>query len=81
MLLDVESDLDFAKSLNGSADPQRSLLVLAARDGLIDRIPYVELFEENNERDRIATPKNFRQFWNSPMNTSRRFYSVFGIRE
>ena len=42
----------------------RSLLVLAARDGLIDRIPYVELFEENNERDRIATPEEFRAIIN-----------------
>jgi integrase len=38
----------------------RSLLVLAARDHLIERIPYVELFEENNERDRIATSKEFQ---------------------
>ena len=37
----------------------RSLLVLAARDRLIEHIPYVELFDENNERDRIATPEKF----------------------
>jgi hypothetical protein len=35
----------------------RSLLNLAARDRLIDQIPYIELFEENNERDRTATPE------------------------
>ena len=38
----------------------RSLLVLAARDHLIERIPYVELFEENNERDRVATDEEFQ---------------------
>jgi integrase len=38
----------------------RSLLVLAARDRLIEHIPYVELFEENNQRDRIASNAEFQ---------------------
>ena len=38
----------------------RSLLKLAARDGLIDHFPYIELFEEHNERDRVATEGEFQ---------------------
>ena len=38
----------------------RTLLKLAARDRLIEYLPHFELFEENNERDRIATPEEFK---------------------
>jgi len=35
----------------------RTILILAARDGLIDKVPYICLFEENNERHRTASPE------------------------
>ncbi|MBI3058896.1 MAG: site-specific integrase [Deltaproteobacteria bacterium] len=38
----------------------RSLLILAARDGLIDKVPYVQLFEEKNQRDRVASEDEFQ---------------------
>jgi integrase len=38
----------------------RTLLKLAARDRLIEYLPHFELFEENNERNRTATPEELK---------------------
>ncbi len=37
----------------------RSMLILAARDGLIDKVPYIVFFEEKNERNRTASQEEF----------------------
>ncbi|MGH7872601.1 MAG: site-specific integrase, partial [Candidatus Binatia bacterium] len=37
-----------------------TLLKLAARDRIIEHFPYIKLFEENNERDRTATPEELQ---------------------
>jgi integrase len=47
-------------TINREVAFMRTLLKLAARDRLIEHFPYIELFEENNERDRIATPEEFK---------------------
>lgn len=47
-------------TINREVSFLRSLLVSAARDHLIERIPYIELFEENNERDRVANDEEFQ---------------------
>ena len=57
----------------------RSLLVLAARDRLIEQIPYVELFDENNERERIATPEEFKAILDHSDEHLRKFFYFFGI--
>lgn len=38
----------------------RSMLILAARDRIIERVPYVELFEEKNQRDRVVGEDEFK---------------------
>jgi len=47
----------------GTIDRELSCLVsiytLAQRDRIIDRVPYIELFRENNERNRTATQDEF----------------------
>jgi integrase len=37
----------------------RSILLLAVRDGILDKAPFVELFEENNTRSKIISPEEF----------------------
>jgi len=33
----------------------RSILLLAARDGILEKVPYIELFEEKNARSKVIT--------------------------
>jgi integrase len=37
----------------------RSILLLAARDGILDKVPYLELFDENNTRSKVISQDEF----------------------
>jgi integrase len=37
----------------------RSILLLAARDGILDKVPYLELFDENNTRSKVISEEEF----------------------
>ena len=37
----------------------RSILLLAARDGILEKVPYIELFDENNTRSKVINREEF----------------------
>ncbi len=59
----------------------RTILIMAARDGLIDKVPYICLFEENNERHRTASPGELEALLKvSPLHLQEILF-LYGVRE
>ena len=48
-----------AATINRELACLRSILILAAKDGIIEKVPYVKLLEEKNTRSRVATQQEF----------------------
>jgi integrase len=62
----------------------RSILLLAARDGILEKVPYIELFDENNERSKVISREEFRSLLAvSPIHLQEIMFCLWdtGIRE
>lgn len=49
-----------AATINRELACLRSILILAAKDGIIEKVPYVKLLEEKNTRSRVATQQELK---------------------
>ena len=62
----------------------RSILLLAVRDGILQKVPYIELYDENNERSKVISREEFATLLSvSPIHLQEIMFCLWdtGMRE